>query len=362
MAAVRESEIAASKSQSIGEAETTSQAQVTMRELESSADALRNLYNTFLQKFKEINTVQTQTIPVQSARIITRASPPLYKSYKKPVAILAGGMMLGFLFGAGVVVAREWAAGVFRTPKGVEQITELPCVALPLVQSGAGRSWFRKTESNHTEEFALDAPYSRFTETLRYLKALIKTNQTAGGATVIGVVSSVSKEGKTTVASNLAALITTSSGAHTLIIDADLHLRSLTGKLAPDARVGLIEALNDPSQLASLISKRPRSGLDVLPCASADRVPNAAELLGSPKMEQLLAEARKTYDYILIEIPPIMSVVDLKMIERFIDGFIFVVEWGQTKRSLVLEALSEAEMIRERLVGVVLNKADPLAL
>jgi succinoglycan biosynthesis transport protein ExoP len=57
-----------------------------------------------------------------------------------------------------------------------------------------------------------------------------------------------------------------------------------------------------------------------------------------------------------------MSVVDLKMIGRFIDRFVFVVEWGQTKRSLVLEALSEAEIVRERLIGIVLNKADPFAL
>src|SRR5262249_12062256 len=114
MATVRESEIVATKSQSIGEAETSSQAQVTMRDLESSADTLRNLYNSFLQKFKEINTLQTQTIPIQSARILTKAAPPLYKSYKKPMAILAGSMMLGFVLGAGAVVAREWAAGVFR--------------------------------------------------------------------------------------------------------------------------------------------------------------------------------------------------------------------------------------------------------
>ena len=99
-------------------------------------------------------------------------------------------------------------------------------------------------------------------------------------------------------------------------------------------------------------------------CRALSRVafPNAAELLGSPKMEQVLLAARKAYDYIIIEIAPIMSVVDVKMMERLIDRFIFVVEWGQTKRSLVREALSEAPMIRERLIGIVLNKADPSAL
>ncbi len=170
------------------------------------------------------------------------------------------------------------------------------------------------------------------------------------------------KEGKTAVAANLAALIVASSGARTLVIDGDVHLRLLTARLAPDAREGLIEALVDPSRLATLVSKRRRSGLDVLPCALSGRLPNAAELLGSPEMEQLLAAARNAYDYIVVEIAPIMSVADVKMIERFIDRFVFVVEWGQTKRSLVREALSEGEIIRERVIGIVLNKADPFAL
>jgi succinoglycan biosynthesis transport protein ExoP len=212
------------------------------------------------------------------------------------------------------------------------------------------------------EEFVLDAPYSRFTETIRNVKALVTAAQQAHSAKVIGVVSSVSKEGKTTIAANLAALMVATSGARTLIIDGDLHLRLLTAKLAPDAREGVIEALADPSRLAMLVSKKERSGLDVLPCVLSTRIHNAAELLGSPPMEQLLNVARKSYDYIIIEIPPIMSVVDVKVIERFIDRFIFVVEWGQTRRKLVLEALSEAQMIRERLLVMVLNKVDPGAL
>jgi succinoglycan biosynthesis transport protein ExoP len=191
---------------------------------------------------------------------------------------------------------------------------------------------------------------------------LINTAQAERGIKVIGIVSAVAKEGKTTIAANLAALMIAASGARTLIIDGDLHMRLLTAKLAPDAREGLIESLGDPSRLSTLVTRRQRSGLDVLPCVLEARIPNAAELLGSPQMEQLLVAARKAYDYVIIEIAPIMSVADVKMIERFIDGFIFVIEWGHTKRNLVLEALSEAQVIRERLLGIVLNKADPVAL
>ncbi len=364
IAKTRESELAATMARLVGEAGTNSQAQVKMRELESSADTFRNLHNSFLQKFKEINTIQTETIPVQNARILTRAAPPQHRSSKKAAAVLAGSIMVGLVLGAGAAVAREWAADVFRTPQAVEEVTGIPCVILPTVQPNWERTALFQggAKSMLVEEFVLDAPFSRFTEELRNVKALISTAQLGDGVKVIGVVSSVPKEGKTTIAANLAALMIASSGARTLIIDGDVHLRLLTAKLAPDTREGLIEALVDPSRLATLVSKRKRSGLDVLPCALSTRLSNAAELLGSPEMEQLLATARKTYDYIVIEIAPIMSVVDLKMIERFIDRFVFVAQWGQTKRSLVLEALSEAQIIRERLIGIVLNKADPFAL
>jgi succinoglycan biosynthesis transport protein ExoP len=362
MAKTRESELAAAMAQSVGEAETGSQAQVMMRELESSADALRGLYNSFLQKYKEINTVQSETIPVQNARILTRATPSS-KSSKKATLVFAGSIVFGLFLGAGAAVAREWAAGVFRTAQAVEHATDMRCVMLPMVKANAGRTAFFPggTRSTPVEEFVLDAPYSRFAETLRNVKALISTGQLLDGVKVIGIVSSVPKEGKTTIAANLAALMI-GSGARTLIIDSDVHLRLLTAKLAPDAREGLIEALLDPSRLATIVSKRQRSGLDVLPCVLSTRLPNAADLLGSFEMEQLLAATRKTYDYIIVEIAPIMSVVDVKMIERFIDRFIFVVEWGKTKQSVVLEALSQAQIIRERLIGVVLNKADPVAL
>src|SRR5467141_2341250 len=363
IAKTRESELAATMAQLIGEAGTNSQAQVKMRELESSADTFRNLYSSFLQKFKEINTIQTETIPVQNARILTRAAPPQHKSSKKAAAVLAGSIMVGLFLGAGAAVAREWAADVFRTPQAVEEVTGIPCVVLPMVQPNRERTALFQggAKSMLVEEFVLDAPFSRFTEELRNVKALINTGQLGDGVKVIGVVSSVPKEGKTTIAANLAALIIASTGARTLIIDGDVNLRQLTAKFAPDAREGLIEALVDPSRLRTLVSTR-RSGLDVLPCALSARLPNAAELLGSPEMEQLLVAARQAYDYIVIEIAPIMSVVDMKMIERFIDRFVLVVEWGQTKRSLVLGALSEAEIIRERVVGIVLNKADPFAL
>jgi succinoglycan biosynthesis transport protein ExoP len=152
------------------------------------------------------------------------------------------------------------------------------------------------------------------------------------------------------------------ASARTLVIDGDLHRRQLTARLEPDAREGLMDALDDPSRLAALVVKRPRSGFDFLPSVLPKRIPNAAEILASPQMERLLTAARESYDYIIVECPPIMSVVDVKVIERFVDKFVFVIEWGQTKRRVVQEALEEIDSTRERTLCFVLNKVDPAAL
>jgi len=363
IAKARETELVSTVQQLTTEAKTNGQAQVKMRELESSAETLRALYNGALQKFKEIDG-QAGGIPVQDARIITRAEPPLQTSSSKKAAVALGGsLVLGLLLGAGAAIAREWLADVLRTPSSVEQVTDVPCVILPNVSQERGRKLIGG-HLNLIEDFVLDSPHSRFTETLRSIKAMIHSAALKYGddVKVIGIVSSVSKEGKTTIAANLAALMVASSGARTLLIDGDLHKRFLTAKLAPDAREGLLEALAAPDRLDELVTKRERSGVDVLPCVLSERITNAAELLGSREMGELLAVARKQYDYIIIEIAPVMSVVDIKMIERFVDRFIFVIEWGRSTRNLVIEALSEVQVIRDRLIGVVLNKVDPVEL
>lgn len=348
VAAAREAELSASAAKLFGGSDATNE----LRELESTAETLRNLYNNTLQKFKETNTIESGSIPVQSARVISRAAPPLAKNSKKALAVMGGSLFLCLLLGVGAAVGREWIADVLRTPKAAEHVTGKKTVVLPMVEA----------ESGPIEEYVLEAPYSRFTEALRGVKALIDANRLVHGAKVIGVVSSVPKEGKTTVGANLASLMVAATGARTLLIDSDFHVRKLSAAMAPDAREGLLEALQNPSRLPWYVSKRQQSGVHVLPCVALSRIPNSAELLGAPEMGQLLAVARKSYDCIIIEIAPVMSVVDIKMIERFVDQFVFVVEWGATKRDTVLDALSDAEIIRDRIAGVVLNKADPVAL
>ena len=326
--------------------------QAKFRDLNFTAHTLRVLYHADLRKFDELNQTRPET---EDAHIITRGAPPLHKDSNKSLLILGGGIVFGFMSGLAAVIGREWAAGVYRTPEQVTRDTGTYCVILPAVD-------MRKDPSGKLSDYVLEAPYSRYTEAIRKMRASMRAYPSADGDKVIGIVSSVANEGKSTVAHNLAALLSAYSKSKVLIIDCDLHRRNLTAELAPDAVKGLFEALDDPAHVENYVYRRERSGVDVLPCAMAERNPNVAELLGSPHMERLLNAAREKYDFIVIEIAPIMSVVDIRMIERFIDKFVFVIEWGKTKRSLVDEALAEAEIIRSRISCMVLNKADPATL
>lgn len=336
------------------------QARVTMRELESSAETLRKSYDSVLQRLNELSSSNDVIRP--DARIITKAAPPLRKDPRKASLVLGGSVTLGLLLGLGLAFGRELASGVIRTQSQAKGIVDAYCVVLPNTSVAAGTDAMADGASPRLEEYVVDAPFSRVAEAFRNVNAVLLAGREPGRGTVVCVVSSVPKEGKTTVTTNLGALMALSSKWRVLAIDADLHRCSLTHKLAPEAREGLIEALADPARLASLVVRMERSGLDVLPCVTSRRLANAAELLGSLEMQAILERARDLYDVILIEAPPIISVADVKMIEPQVNQFVLVIEWGATKRRLVQEALDEVPGVRARIASVVLNKVDPAFL
>lgn len=350
-------ELSAAMSRAMGEEGANSDVKARMRELEGAAETLRGLYNQALQQFNQMGGADAQPAITPDLRVLMRASPPSQtETSKKRWLILAGGSVIGFLLGAGIVFARNFPVGVFRTSRQVTHATGLPCAVLPEL-SGADEQ-----ASLKNGEYALNWPYSRFSQTLRSIWATINLAQRESGSKVVCVVSSVPGEGKTTVAINLAAHFALHSTTRVLVIDADLHRQSLTNRVAPGARAGFKEALENPTALAEFVVRKERLKLDILPCPVSDRVANAAELLGTSEMEQLIERARQTYDLVIIEAPPMAAVVDYKMIARHCNGFIFVVEWGKTSQRLVRECLSDASGLLNRVLCVVLNKVDPSAL
>jgi polysaccharide biosynthesis transport protein len=356
LAQARYSEIATTLSKVMGEESSGSQTQARMRELESAAETLRTLYNGMLQRFSETTRGDTQPSMLADARIMTRASVPLRQEVSKRRFVLVGaGTLLGALLGLAWVFAREFPFGVFRTPRQLRDATGIFSTALPAISDRVTKT------PNGLYQYALDAPFSRFAETIRTIGAIIKKSQDSGGK-VYAVISATPQEGKTVIAANIAHLAATHGGARTLLIDTDFHRQTLSNSLARAAKVGLREAIGNPSNLSEYIYKSDHSNLDILPCPSAARIPNAAELLGSPNMRKLIESARKSYDLVIMEVAPVAAVVDFRMLAPLCDGHVFVVAWSKTSQRVIKEILADVPALAERALCTVLNKVDPRAL
>ena len=350
----REASLERNVKELVAQAGDTGQAAVKLRDLESAADTYRNLYNNFLEKLQ--SATQNQSFPLSEARLISTATKPDRKSSPRTVLALVGGLVGGLCLGFGVAFARELLSDVLRTPGEVEDELGVKCLGV-LPDIGPAT----KSGTSDISRYVVDHPFSRFAETLRNIKVSIDVARLTREIKVIGIVSSLPKEGKTTVAANFAQLIAL-TGHRTVLIDGDLHTRSLTRELAPNAKSGLVEALNDPASLGYHVQRSKETGLDFLPSVVASRMVNSADVIGSKAMAELLKVLREHYEYIVIDLAPVMPVADSKAVSLLIDAMVYVIEWGQTTRSALQESVSGSEILQKKLLGAVLNRANPKML
>ncbi|WP_374754513.1 polysaccharide biosynthesis tyrosine autokinase [Aureimonas sp. AU4] len=367
VAQAREASLRESVAKATGVSSNANNLQVQLRELEREADTYRNLYQTFLQRYQE--AIQQQSFPVTTARVITNAQPPLKPSQPRKLLVLALGAFLGCAGGAGIGAAREFRDRFFRTADQVSENLGLECLGLITrvpnqrtqkrspaeLEAMEAQRLIRRSSS--VSRYVLDHPLSSFAETLRSVKIAADLTIEEPRGKIIGVVSVLPGEGKSTVSANLASLLAL-QGARTLLIDCDLRNPGLTRAVAAHAKNGLVEAILQERPVADVVYTDPDTGLAVIPAVLKQRIPHTSELLTSNSMTALLNEASRHYDYILLDLPPINPVVDVRAMAHRVDGFVFVVEWGNTARRVVRSALNANPRIAERCLGVVLNKVD----
>ncbi|MDD1529429.1 exopolysaccharide biosynthesis protein [Bradyrhizobium sp. WBOS7] len=367
IAVTREEAIKSSLNSVVSESQLTNQAQVQLRELESNAQSYQAMYDNFLQRYME--SVQQQSFPITEARVISAATTPLVKSHPKSLIILGIAALGGIIFSFGVAMAREFSDDVFRTTAQVEQLLGASCIAilpsLGAVPSSAkvGVRSVRKSgdPSPNLLRYIVEYPLSRFSEAVRSLKVAVDLNSVARESRILAVTSTMPNEGKSTLSTNLAQLIA-QSGARVVLIDADLRNPSLSRAVAPEAQVGLVDILAQKVQLEDALKVDPDTKLSILPAGITSSLLHTNEILASKAMLTLVGELRSKFDYVLFDMPPMAPVVDVRVTSLFVDSYIFVVEWGKTKINVVTHNLRGSPEIRERLLGVVLNKADTKVL
>ena len=416
----RENDIQKEYDKAAAQVEKTNQAQVVLKDLESSSQTFRALYENFLNRYME--SVQQQSFPITEARLISPAARPLKKSHPKTFLVLAIAACVGIIFGIGIGVLRDLWDRVFRTAEQVETILQTTCIALvpllkraatpalPLVATQTEEALSPRTivhkdnvlstvddspvshsaESDRsiklkratkpvlplvatqTEEAlnprnivhddnalwtVVDSPFSRFAESIRSIKVAADLNEIVKLNKVIGFTSSLPMEGKSTMAAALALLIA-QGGGRVILVDCDLRNPSLTRTLAPSAKAGFIDVISEKAAIEDVLWTDPKTNLSFLPAVMKSRVAHTNEILASAATKNLFDELCRRYEYIIVDLPPLAPVVDVRITTHFVNSYVFVIEWGGTKIDVVKKVLADAPGVYENLLGAVLNKAE----
>ncbi|MBP2549828.1 succinoglycan biosynthesis transport protein ExoP [Neorhizobium galegae] len=383
-------EVASSREKSLRDsidrlAGSNSQANVSvvqLRELEQKAASLKAMYQTYLDRFEQ--ATQQQSFPIAKARVISEAGVPTAPSSPKKTITMALSVVLGLFVGGGLATALELKERSFRLGQDVRSRLGLRFLGyIPLLRSQkvkareAEAAKARKSGGKVAEQVddqalaedaarfakkltrvAVDHPRSAFAETLRNAKLACDVALPSRECRVIAVVSALSGEGKSTVAANLASMLG-AMNKRTLLLDADPTAGGSSIVLDTEPESGLLEVLRGDAPWTSAITIDAKANLAVLPIASKhNALPHTSELLASPEMGRLMETVSSRFEYIVVDLAPLVPTIDAKAFSPYVDAYIFVAEWGETPVKLV-ESLLEAEPgIASKTAGVILNKTD----
>jgi capsular exopolysaccharide synthesis family protein len=331
---------------------------VRYNNLRGEIDTKRALLETLLRRQAETEVLARQKGARESnVRVVDRAQPPESRfrpSYKM-------NAMLGLLAGAGLgvllVFFLEYMDRSFRSPEEVQRHLGLPTLgtipdsAAP--SSGALRRITGGAEAAGAppELLPYHDPHSATAEAYRRVRTALLLS-TPGGVKSMVVTSGFAREGKSCTAANLAVILS-QLDARVLLIDADLHQPRLHEIFRTSSRVGLVSILAGNADPAQCILKTAVPGVFLLPAGPAS--PNPSGLLSSAAMSQLLERARREFDYVVIDTPPLFPLADGLVLGYQTDGVILCLRAGRTQRPQALRAKEALLRNRNRVIGVILN-------
>jgi len=311
--------------------------------LAREADTNRQLYDGLLQRFKELNA--SSGIALSNISIIDSAevpespsSPNLFKNLL--VAVIAGLVLAGL-----TVFFKDQFDDSIRVPEDVEAKLGLPLLGV-----------VPRSHSEEPEDGLAD-PKSPISESYNSLRGSLLYSTAEGLPQVMLLTSAQPSEGKTTSSYAIAASFAR-MGKSVLLVDADLRRPSLHRQIDYDNARGLSSLLTSHDPLSSAVLP---SGVENLTLLTSGAIPpSPTELLSSLRLEQIIQEAARQFQVVIIDSPPILGLADAPTMAALVDGVIFVVEADRSRRGSLKTALRRLRAMRPVVLGAVLTKFDPL--
>lgn len=213
-----------------------------------------------------------------------------------------------------------------------------------------------KTHASHPPILITQTdPKSAAAEAFRTLRTNIQFAGLDQPCRSVVITSATAGEGKTTAVANF-GLVAAQAGSRVCLVDSDLRRPALHRMFGLENTRGLTTALVQELPFAEVAQPTRIPHLSVL--TTGPLPPNPAELVGSKRMRELLEAAASTFDLILCDSPPIISVADGVALAAQCDGVILVVRAGKVAFDVIQRATSQIEAVKGRILGVILNSVD----
>jgi capsular exopolysaccharide synthesis family protein len=319
------------------------------QDLERQVDAAKSTYEILLKRLQEVRIAENQN--VGNAQIISPAMVSEYPVSTSRKMILALGIVLGGVFYVVTAFLLELIDPSIKTSKELRKILNYTLLAMIPNTQRKRRFRRRKIEDKLPQVAVIKNPTSMIGESYRMLQANLNFLSPDRKLQVIVVTSSVTKEGKSTVAANLAAAMA-ELGNRVLLMDADLrhpiqhHIWNLTNaKGLSDAIVGQLQ----PHQVARPVAPN----LDVLP--SGVIPPNSLALLSSKRMNSLVQDCREAYDCVILDTPPLLLVADALTVSKMSDGILLVARPGLIDSASANAAKQRLDQSGQTVLGIAMN-------
>ena len=347
---------AASIQASLGRARGTlagnNTAAVRLNELERNAAAVRTLYESFLNRFKETTT--QQGMEDSDARVVSKAKIPNEPSFPKLGLNLALGVIFGVLAGVGAIMLAEALDSGLATSEDVERFLGVASLgSVPLLSSTAGAA--KGAGALSPADMIVDKPLSAFAEAFRNLRTSIVYSRVDKPIRVIAVTSSLPGEGKTTTAFCLGRAMAM-SGSRTVVVDCDVRRRNINRLLGHEPAVGLMEVLAGKATLDQALVLDSVSGAWFLPLARSSFTPK--DLFGGQAMSNLLSDLKARFEFVLLDTAPVLPVADTRSLAPKADVIVFLTQWRRTPRRAVQTAFELLRSVGADIAGVALTQVD----
>jgi polysaccharide biosynthesis transport protein len=336
--------------------------------LEQEVTVARGLADGLRSEFHRARIAEA--VDVGQAQVLDLASGALTHPSGRRTQKLLLAIMIGLLAGCTVALGLEVSNGSVRWRADMEELSAVPGLAvIPRVSSGwsgrSGRSGLFGRSKPGPSKSGMDKEslpaidfHTQGAEAYRILRTNLTFLRRDESLRIITVTSAESGEGKSTTAANLAVSMA-QQDTRVLLVDCDLRRPRQHKIFGMLDRPGFSEVLLGSAEVAGCVHATPIDNLWLMPRGQFNE--RAADNLGTPRMNQLLAALREDYDVVIIDTPPVLVAADAAAISGSSDGVLLVVRAGRTPRDAARRTMQQLQAVGANVVGFVLNDPDTTA-